>query len=129
VSTFFNAFQSQAAPQLMTMFGTPGSVTITSGATVVVQDADAVLRPIKGVDDIDQQGNEVKKLTREVWLYVDSDLSSGGLSDDYTGARADVEGLAWEVEQIKSKTDTYHALTLARTIPRGRHRTGLYVDQ
>jgi len=130
MSSYFDAlFGAHAAPALMNTMGTPTSVTIIAHETTVVQDADAIIRHVQGIDEITADGTEVKRLLMEIDLAVDDSLSWKGLASEWTNAVVIVEGERWSIDQIGNKTKTFHRLRLIRKVGRAKRRSGFYLDQ
>lgn len=126
MSLFDSMFGAYAVPSLMTHMGSPASVTVVLGDVTLVANADAIIRHQEGVDEFDQDGNELKRLTMEVDLLVNDSTTYKGLADEYTNAVVIVDGERWAIDQIGNKTSNFQRLRLIRKEPRGRRRTGFY---
>lgn len=122
------AYGAMGVPPLMDHFGDSSSVSVVQGSTTLIDQADAILHAIEGVDEIAPDGTEVKRLTRLVDLLVDQ-AQVIGLAGDYTNITAIVEGEAWGVDRIESITANMQRLQLIKKVPRARRRSGYYVDQ
>lgn len=119
-------FGAYAAPSLMTHMGSQASVTVMLGESVLVQDADAILRHRETLDEFDSMGNEKKRTSMEVDLLMDDSLSFKGLPDDFTNAVVIIDSERWAVERIMNGTETFQRIKIVRVEPRGRHRSNFY---
>jgi hypothetical protein len=121
-------FGSLGVPSLMDHFGDCESVTVVLDGTNLITDADAILHPIEGVDEILSDGTEVKKLTMDVDLLVDASEIIG-LQKDYTNAVLIANYTDWGIAQIRSITQNMQRLMCIRKVPRARRRSGFFADQ
>lgn len=121
-------FGSLGVPPLMDQFAERDNVTVVLNGTNLIENADAILHPIEGIDEITADNTLAKKLTMEVDLLVDSDEVIG-LSKDYTNAVVIADGVDWSIDQVRSITKHMQRLSLIRKVPRARRRSGFYADQ
>jgi len=124
--------QQNGVPSLWHQFADEGTVTIELNGVVVLDEVDAILKPIEARDELTAHGVLTKRMTRTIDVLTDVD-SICGLKDDLTNATAIVSKTAgatgetetWAVESVGSQTPNMQRLELVAKRPRNRSRSGI----